>query len=1511
MKMMKKKGNTGIRKSDDLKATDFRVASVVISLFSWGLLQFGDLFHSKKITTAALALLGIVWSAVLTHLSGLRKYPQYFRVWQPLHGGFSFVLLQASGWTLFGATLAMMWLLLANFDATIKIAEGNLPIVGCIGFLAQALLNASIDHFKATSKQKLARRRSKRNIATRDLLSNPYAIGSIIINIVTIILFIATDYFRKSSGIAETLQAMGMVTIIIGCFTTHLFVGKSMHGSKFSFYMPFSGGTRFVLLQIFGWFTGAVAFNIWITVLDSQYEIVSGVFQLIGALGSISQLLLLLSVPQFVETSSTIASTWNRHSKLALITILISGITTVAFYFTYDKLKAADVNIRWIAILLLSLILITGPFSHISAKITIVSFPWLPIHGSRAFIIFQSFGWMLWLVGLSMCSSLYFVLPIHTFILSIGPVCFAGSLLLVLSIPQYSLERSVLQHPNKMKETSSSVGSSLLCFMIGFGALILSIFADVWRSLRSMNDTKNIYIVSSCLYLSIILNLVSQSMTIYIGMIRYKTFQIFQAFQGGTSFIIIQAIAWTISAVAILAHIFFINSVQSRSLDANFYACSLFGSISFLCSMTLLSSLDYFRDSAGGSGKPFALKLSWNDLYSASCGSTDDDEIKMLTLNLAKIDTLIHANADAKKMSIQEPEHELLRFGLSELRKSFQDRLLDIKSSKDSLYLCFDRITIQRKDRPLIFSGSRICMILSFLCFFSCDHTSNTEFVKPLFISGCVISILGCYITHAYVGKIMHGSSYRFFQPFVGGIRFVSMQVCAFVLFGIALIVSMTALMALDLVNLRTNFIGLVIGIIWLSAQILLRFALNSFNPNLANKSKRNFLLSNYSRQIFTVMISLSGCTLFFAADQATHWLTAPWVFSIILCGWVAILISAPMTLAINIIYDSKDLSFLHVLAWAVWSFASLFGIIHIYETFDQHIESDSLNGFEDLVRDSGNSIWFVSAAALGMLSQCLAVLSPFSDIDQDLFDGDEKIDVDAYIKTVFKDAKFHDSKFLLSNFMSRYHRYHLVMVVLAIIIALSGFGRILSISLMLIGIGFILLTTVPVDNLKFLLHTCFLCFFCLPLYFAFMTTVSALLLIALLIYGVNIILSFVSPQSCGYLCDKSRSAVHNLRQYWLIGVLANMQYVHLVIFWCIFYSFPNVTLGLSIVALARFVVCGPWIACLGYCSILTTSKGQFGTQHYAVLFVILFIFPLFELQASYGTPTLPASVISWIMHFFYVLTFRSSPHLSGVRKWKAFIDFVWLWDIIENYYQPKIVVDDHVQHPFDSSSTLYLAGWHPHGVLPISATWIPMSRSWKQNEKLHRLELNLCSSTINHLVPQMRDMIQWTGGLEVSRKSMNRALGAGISLALVPGGQSESIEASSTSMVYSLVARHKGFVKLALRHGASLLPIFTFGENKLMDNIDMKPLQRWTKSFTGFPFPFIPYGLYDVLPIPRREKIYCVVGKPIHLPKLEEADINQTVVNKFHRMYYDEIKRIFNRHKAAAGRAGYNLCLI
>src|SRR5690606_14480952 len=82
-----------------------------------------------------------------------------------------------------------------------------------------------------------------------------------------------------------------------------------------------------------------------------------------------------------------------------------------------------------------------------------------------------------------------------------------------------------------------------------------------------------------------------------------------------------------------------------------------------------------------------------------------------------------------------------------------------------------------------------------------------------------------------------------------------------------------------------------------------------------------------------------------------------------------------------------------------------------------------------------------------------------------------------------------------------------------------------------------------------------------------------------------------------------------------------------------------------------------------------------------------------------------------------------------------------------------------------------------------------------------------------------------------------------GRAITIVLGGASESLHASPGTLKLVLRKR-KGFVKLALREGAYLVPVLAFGENDLYDTILpaekswMSWFQGWIKSWAGFTMP-------------------------------------------------------------------------
>lgn len=143
-----------------------------------------------------------------------------------------------------------------------------------------------------------------------------------------------------------------------------------------------------------------------------------------------------------------------------------------------------------------------------------------------------------------------------------------------------------------------------------------------------------------------------------------------------------------------------------------------------------------------------------------------------------------------------------------------------------------------------------------------------------------------------------------------------------------------------------------------------------------------------------------------------------------------------------------------------------------------------------------------------------------------------------------------------------------------------------------------------------------------------------------------------------------------------------------------------------------------------------------------------------------------------------------------------------------------------------------------------------------------------------------------------------------GRAITIVIGGASESLDAQPYSLRLVL-KRRKGFVKMAIRTGADLVPVLSFGENDLYDqySVDDHPrvhkFQLFVKQVLGFTIPlFHARGVfnYDVGLVPYRRPINIVVGRPIQVTqaaKPEQADIDRV-----HVEYVTELERLWDLWK-------------
>jgi 2-acylglycerol O-acyltransferase 2 len=143
-----------------------------------------------------------------------------------------------------------------------------------------------------------------------------------------------------------------------------------------------------------------------------------------------------------------------------------------------------------------------------------------------------------------------------------------------------------------------------------------------------------------------------------------------------------------------------------------------------------------------------------------------------------------------------------------------------------------------------------------------------------------------------------------------------------------------------------------------------------------------------------------------------------------------------------------------------------------------------------------------------------------------------------------------------------------------------------------------------------------------------------------------------------------------------------------------------------------------------------------------------------------------------------------------------------------------------------------------------------------------------------------------------------------GRAITIVIGGATESLDAQPNTLRLVL-QRRKGFVKMAIRTGADLVPVLGFGENDLYEQFqaDSHPkihkFQLIVKKVLGFTIPlFHARGVfnYDVGLMPYRRPVNIVVGRPVRVMKNERPE--QADIDRVHEEYVKELERIWELWK-------------
>lgn len=271
---------------------------------------------------------------------------------------------------------------------------------------------------------------------------------------------------------------------------------------------------------------------------------------------------------------------------------------------------------------------------------------------------------------------------------------------------------------------------------------------------------------------------------------------------------------------------------------------------------------------------------------------------------------------------------------------------------------------------------------------------------------------------------------------------------------------------------------------------------------------------------------------------------------------------------------------------------------------------------------------------------------------------------------------------------------------------------------------------------------------------------------------------------------------------------------------------------------------------------------------------------------------------------------------VSGGRgqgsKW--FRNLIW-WKLFQSYFPATL--HKTVDLPADRN---YIFAAFPHGVLS-TATFINYATDTTGFYRLFPgIRSKACTLNFHFIIPFFRELCLGWGLASCASNSVKHMLtssnnphhpanqrdgNTSTAVVLVVGGAAESLHCRPNN--YRLVLKsRKGFCKIALQTGASVVPVLNFGELDLFDQPPNPPgsglrnFQEWIKNTTGIaPAAFRGRGFFQYTYgiIPRRRPIDAVVGRPIGMGKIENP--TQEDVDKLHERFCKELTELFEEQKS------------
>lgn len=286
----------------------------------------------------------------------------------------------------------------------------------------------------------------------------------------------------------------------------------------------------------------------------------------------------------------------------------------------------------------------------------------------------------------------------------------------------------------------------------------------------------------------------------------------------------------------------------------------------------------------------------------------------------------------------------------------------------------------------------------------------------------------------------------------------------------------------------------------------------------------------------------------------------------------------------------------------------------------------------------------------------------------------------------------------------------------------------------------------------------------------------------------------------------------------------------------------------------------------------------------------VVTLFALFFLTLTYFIVVPLALYYMWVYESLWILgllvVLMSSPFWAS-GTWHAIGDSFVLhtWRL---YFQFRV----YKERPIQQDSRV-LFTFFPHGLFPLA---IPiMSGVCKRifPELLNPIPKVAIAENM-FSVPIISPLLTWLGCIPAREDDIKQAIEAE-SCALLPDGIAGVFHSSpDEEIIY--VRKRRGFIRIAIETGATLVPCYCFGHTQLFTTYPQRQswLAEWSRRIR---FSIVFFAGHSFLPpLPRRVPLFVVIGSPFQVNQCEAP--SEDLIEETLQEYISQTVNLFNNHK-------------